>query len=140
MNVALFPIKNASAQFRRVAILLCLAVGFAACMRANHNSAYVPFGVDLYHLSSLGAWAFACAAGSLLFRRNVTFSERAVDAAARAMWEVWQASDLCREEHRGISWETMVENSATNCAARAYVQIGRLEARKALEAAFMENG
>lgn len=56
---------------------------------------------------------------SLLPGRRTHFSDRSINAAARAMWEVWQEGDLCRDEHKGISWDTLVANAKLIAAAPA---------------------
>lgn len=58
-----------------------------------------------------------------------------VERATRAMWDVWQSSDACRDEVKGISWDTMLANAPMNDAAYIYVTVGRMEAREALRAA-----
>lgn len=68
-------------------------------------------------------------------KSGVGITDEMVEAAAIAMWNVWQASDACRDDCKGISWSTMLANVGNNRAADAYVRVGRDEARAAITAA-----
>jgi len=60
-------------------------------------------------------------------------TEQQIEAAARAMWDVWRTSDLAKPMYRDIEWDWLTSQDPQSVAGK-YVATGRAEARAALMA------
>ena len=67
-------------------------------------------------------------------------SEKAIEAAAGAIWKTYQTSPLAPDFHKGFSFETISEQVEANKTAKLIHTTAIAEARSALDAAAAVDG
>lgn len=60
-----------------------------------------------------------------------------IEAAARAMWDVWRVSEIAKPIYLDMTWDWLTSQDQQSVAGK-YVSVGRAEARAALLAAFSD--